>query len=284
MKHFNHRREPSGEISTNTINIIELGTRIAMAYLKLRIKLNEGHTGVPLGKLGDVTHQFVKFLESIATDLGVELKQNTWLATNFHNGSVLFDAVYQEEVPESVAREFNNCLEFVTDYDPNNCSTEIPVTEATLLEYGKFANCLDPGEEFKLGTFPMDDSKQQVKWHRIESRIVSQVQKAKEMPLSSYGSVQGGLHSLFKEAPNPYFKLRELSSKQLIQCSYKPALYPSVINGLKDGNAIIHATGYLQHDRATQTVTKMRVERIDKIEPLTEREFSVLFGMDPNFS
>ena len=52
-----------------------------MADLKLRIKLNEGHTGVPLGKLGDVTHQFVNFLKSIVTDLGVELKQNTWLAT-----------------------------------------------------------------------------------------------------------------------------------------------------------------------------------------------------------
>ena len=255
-----------------------------MADLRLRIKLNEGHTGVPLGKLGDVTHQFVKFLESIATDVGVELKQNTWLATNFHNGSVLFDAVYQEEVPESVTREINNCLEFVTDYDPNNFSTEIPVTEATLLEYGNFGNCLDPGEDFKLGIFPMDDSEQQVKWLRIEYGIVSQVQKAKEMPLSSYGSVQGSLHSLYKEAPSPYFKLRELSTAQLIQCLYDSTLYPSVINGLKDRNAIIHATGYLQLDRATQTVTKMRVERIDKVEPLTEREFSVLFGMDPKMT
>ena len=61
-------------------------------------------------------------------------------------------------------------------------------------------------------------------------------------------------------------------------------LYPSVINGLKDRNAIIHATSYLQLDRATQTVTKMRVERIDKVEPLTEREFSVLFSMYPKMT
>ena len=131
--------------------------------------------------------------------------------------------MYQRKYRSLLLEKLATVLEFVTDYDPNNCSTEIPVTEATLLEYGTFANCLDPGEEFKLGIFPMDDSKQKVKWHRIKSGIVSQVQKAKEMPLSSYGSVQGGLHSLFKEAPNPYFKLRELSTEQLVQCSYDSA-------------------------------------------------------------
>lgn len=250
-----------------------------MADLKLRIRLNEGRTGAPLEKMGDVTRQFERFLDSLAGDLGVESKRNAWLAVNFGNGSVRFDAAYQDEVPENVARKFNDCLAFVTDYDPDYEGTNGLVSEATLLEYGKIGACLDPDEVVSLGLFSIDEPRKRPKWRRIEYRRISRVRAAMETPLSSFGSVQGSLHSLFKEVASPYFTLRELSTGQLIRCSYSAELYPSVIRALEERTAVVHASGYLQYDRTKRAVGEMQVERIDKIEPLTDGEFSALFGL-----
>lgn len=255
-----------------------------MAQIKLRIELNKGRTGAPLDKLGDIARQMDRFLQSLATDLRLSIRTGEWLAVNFKNGSVSWDAAYQTEVSDAELRHFNECIEFVTDYDPETEGTNGLISDATLLEFGRIGERIDPDEIIGVGIYPTDAQRKRLRWRRIEYRGASRIRRAIETPIQSYGSIQGEMHSLVKGAADPYFQIREFASTQLIRCYYKTDLYADIYRALEHRNAVVHATGYMHLDRSRRAVQEMRVERLDKVEPLTEDEFLSLFGAAPDIT
>jgi hypothetical protein len=250
-----------------------------MAQIKLRIELNKGRTGAPLEKLGDVARQMERFLRALGADLNLESKRGEWLAVNFKNGSVAWDATYQNDVTDAQFRRFNQCVEFITDYDPETEGTNALVSDLTLLEYGRIGEHIDPDEVIGVGIYP--EGWKKLRWRRIEYRSTSRVRRAVETPIHSHGSVQGIMHSLVKGVVRPYFQIREFGSDQLIRCFYESYLYRDVHRALEHANAVVHATGYMQLDRARRTIDEMRVERLDRVEPLSDEEFRSLFGSVP---
>lgn len=250
-----------------------------MAQIKLRIEMNKGRAGAPLEKLGHITQQIDKFLRSLATDLNIEAKRGEWLALNFRNGSISYDAAYQVEVPDSKVKFFNQCVEFIADYDPDAEGSNGLVSDATLMEYARLGERIDPDETISLGIYTPD--RKRLKWRRVEYRKASRIRQAIEVPINSYGSVQGALHSLFKEAERPFFQLRELSTDNLVRCFYDDGLYGQIIDGLRHRAAIVHASGQMKFDRAKRVIGEMRVDRLDRVEPLTDDEFRSVFGMAP---
>jgi uncharacterized damage-inducible protein DinB len=86
------------------------------------------------------------------------------------------------------------------------------------------------------------------------------------------------MHSLVKGAPRPYFQIREFGNEQLVRCFYHSRLYREVHRALEHENAVVHATGEMQLDRARRAINQMTVERLDRVEPLTDEEFRSLFG------
>jgi hypothetical protein len=85
-----------------------------MAQIKLRIELNKGRTGAPLEKLGCVARQMERFLRALGADLNLETKRGEWLAINFKNGSVAWDATYQNDVTDAQFRRFNHLLVIIS--------------------------------------------------------------------------------------------------------------------------------------------------------------------------
>jgi hypothetical protein len=253
-----------------------------MAQVKVRIELNKGRTGAPLDKLGDVAKQLEKFLRSLATDLELDGPRGQWLAVNFRNGSISWDAALQDDVPEAQVRHFNECLEFIADFDPDSEGTNALVSNRTLLEYGRLGERIDADEVIGIGLY--NDARSRLKWRRIEYRQASRIRRAMEEPILSYGSVQGLLHSVILEAKRPHFMVHELGAQQIVRGYYEAALYDEVIRALAHRNAIIHATGDMKLDRATRAVTEMDVERIDRVEPLTDEEFRSFFGVAPHLT
>jgi hypothetical protein len=253
-----------------------------MAQVKVRIELNKGRTGAPLDKLGDVAKQFERFLRSLATDLQLEGARGEWLAVNFRNGSISWTAALQDDVPEAQVRHFNECLEFIADFDPDSEGTNAMVSNRTLLEYGRLGERIDADEVIGIGLY--SGARSRLKWRRIEYRRASRIRRAMEEPILSYGSVQGLLHSVILEAKRPYFMVHELSSEQPVRCYYELTLYDDVIKALAHRSAIIHATGDMKLDRATRSIGEMEVERIDRVLPLTDDEFRSFFGMAPDLT
>ena len=254
-----------------------------MAQIKLRIEMNKGRIGAPLEKLGDISRQIEKFLRALSADLKLEVKKGEWIAVNFKNGSVSYDASFEHEVTDSTFRHFNRCVEFVTDFDPETDGTNGMVSDATLLEYGRIGNHIDPDESIGIGLYT-GETRNPRKWRQVNYRKTSQIRDAMEMPIRSYGSVQGILHAWFKEAHSPYFQVREFSTDQLVKCIYGQGLYSTIVDAVKDRNAVVYATGFLKLDRAKRVVDEMLVERIDRVERLTDDEFSSFFGMAPDLT
>jgi hypothetical protein len=253
-----------------------------MAQLKLRIELNKGREGAPLDKLGDITRQMEKFLRALSDDLKLETKKGEWLGQNFRNGSVSYDACYQVDVPDSKIRHFNQCIEFVADYDPDAEGINGLVSDATLMEFGRLGERIDPDETIGLGIYSPD--RKRLKWRRVEYRKASKIRQAMEFPIQSYGSVQGVFHAWLKEAQHPFFQLRELATENLVKCFYEDGLYSQIVEGLKRRVSVVHVSGHMKLDRTKRAIDEMRVDRLDKIEEMSEDEFRSFFGSSPKFT
>jgi hypothetical protein len=145
-----------------------------MAQIKLRVELNKGRTGAPIEKLADVSRQLDKFLRALAVDLQIEVKKGEWLAVNFENGSVKYDAALQIDVREIEFRRFNGSIEFIADYDPDSEGSNGLVSDATLLE-GRIGTCIDPDEAVNLGIYAAPGSRKPKKWRQISYRSATRV-------------------------------------------------------------------------------------------------------------
>lgn len=254
-----------------------------MAQIKLRIELNKGRTGAPLDKLGEIARQLERFLRSLADDISIETKKGEWLAVNFKNGSVTYDASFQGDVSESRFSEFNRLIGFISDFDPDTESANALVSDATLLEYARIGEHIDPDETVGIGMYnPSGHGR--IKWRQITYRKTSSIRQAIETPILSYGSIQGLMHSLNLLGNRPFFQIREHATNTLVRCLYGNNLYPQIVEALRERNAVVHATGHMSLDRAKQTVSEMNVDRIDKVEPLTDGEFLGLFGSAPGLT
>jgi hypothetical protein len=253
-----------------------------MARLKVRFELNRGRTGAPMEKLGEISKQAEKFLRALAKDLSVETRKGGWLALEFKNGSVSFDAEYQTDVPEGVAREFSRALSFITDFDPDTEGANGLVSEATLMEYARIGGMIDPDEVIGLGIYNGDSKKP--KWRAITHLTMSQITSVLEAPIVSYGAVQGILHSWHMQAHHPYFHVRELATDHLVRCFYGSALHPRVAAATQEPATVVHVGGYLTLDRITKTITDMRADRLDKAEVLSGADFERFFGSAPELT
>ena len=136
-----------------------------MARVKVRFELNKGRIGAPLSKLGDISRQAEKFLRLLAADVKVATKADEWLAVNFRNGSVSYDAEFQGEITPAEVDAFNRNLEFLADYDPDAEGANGLVSPATALEFARLGTLIDPDEVIGLGIYGRERSR--LKWRRI---------------------------------------------------------------------------------------------------------------------
>ena len=78
-------------------------------------------------------------------------------------------------------------------------------------------------------------------------------------PREVWGEVQGVVHAFFKEVERPYLKIRELSTRQLVNCYFEPAMYGAAVEILSDPQAVVFVEGWLREDRETGQVTDIEV-------------------------
>jgi len=253
-----------------------------MARIKVRFELNKGRTGAPLSKLGDISKQAERFLRALAADLSIDAKAGEWLAVNFKNGSVSYDAEFQGEITGAEADAFNRGLEFLADFDPDHEGANGIVTTATVLEFAKMGSMIDPDEVIGFGIYGRDRAKP--KMRSITYARMAEKRAEIETPIPSYGSVQGIIHSLAKEAERPYFRIRELATSSLVNCFYPGRLYDDVARALQQRTNVLHVDGRMKLDRVSRSITEMSVERIATARMLAPAEFEAFFGSWSTFT
>jgi len=253
-----------------------------MASVKVRFELNKGRTGAPLSKLGDISKQAEKFLRALASDLSIDAKAGEWLAVNFKNGSVSYDAEFHGEITSAEVDSFNRCLEFLADFDSDSTGRNGAVTDATILEFARMGAMIDPDEVIGFGIYGRN--RQKPKMRSITYARLAERRAQMETPIPAYGSVQGIIHSLTKEAERPFFRLRELSTSSLVNCYYPGRLYDDVAKALQQRRNVLHVDGPMKFDRSTRAITELTVERIETARMLAPAEFEAFFGSCPNYT
>ena len=231
----------------------------AVARIKVRFEINKGRTGAPLSKLGKIAEQAERFLRSLASETNIDQRSGQWLAVNFKNGSVAYDAEFQGDVSPVTAEILNKHLLFAVDFDADVEGVNGLVSDATMGELAGLGKLIDPDEVIGVGIY---NGKAKPKWRRISYSQAERIRQRVEAPLPAHGSVQGIIHSLHKESVKPFFNLRELATETIVKCFYTVTQYGQVIEALKQRTAVLHIDGNINYDRRTRAPVDLRVERI----------------------
>jgi hypothetical protein len=252
-----------------------------MANLKIRIVLNKGRHGAPLTKLGKIAEQLERFLKAHAADCSIESKPGEWVAANFKNSSVEYDAEFLGAAPAGAAQVFVRGIEFLADYDPEQEGLQGMVGQAAALEYAKIGTLIDPGEEIGLGIYPAHGG--HPKWRQITYSRMALLRSEIETPIPTHGAVQGILHAWFKEARQPSFQIRELSTDALVRVFYPQSMYAQVVTAVQERATMLIVSGDILLDRATRQPIEMTAERLATIGMLSAAEFEAFVGSAPDF-
>lgn len=226
--------------------------------LKIRVEFNKGRVGMPLPKLAAATAETVKFLGMIARDLGLETDASEWLAERFENGSVDFDCRLGKPLAPPTLdlgrRAFRQVLS--NRFDDPEIATLIGA--ATRRQFASIAAPLDPDETARFGLYAADDAAPE-EWFVLGRDRLQETEEEAAGPRESWGEVQGVVHAFFKEVERPYLKIRELSTRQLVNCFFQPAMYHSAVEVLSDPQAVVFVEGLVREDPETGFATDIEV-------------------------
>lgn len=253
-----------------------------MATLRVRIELNKGRIGIPMDKLAKLTEETQKFLDMVGEDVEIEPEKGRWLATDFEEGSLCFTAKYVGEPDRIKVDKYNDALEFALTLDPDQIERDGPLRIVTLLQYSKIANPIDPDEVVGFGLYR--NEKDAPDWHYLNKDVSQKISARIETSVEYHGSVQGIIHSFYKEAKPPYFHIRELSTNELIKCFFSIEKYSAIIAALEKKEAIILVSGQFKASRVDREIEHLRVKRLETAPELSEEDFERFFGSAPGMT
>ncbi len=226
-----------------------------MATLRLRIEINKGRKGVPLDKLERVIRETRKFLSDMAEDLRVSEPED-WGGMDFRNGSLSYTAFNPSTVNPAVYSRFT---EGVTELASNRTPSFIRPT--TVTQFQEIVQPLVGDELLRLGLFPEDGKR--MKWLTVSKASLSPPLSLVQIERESIGSIQGVIHSLFKESKPPYFHLRDLFSGQLVKCSFGEDDYEAIVEALRVPDRVVHVHGLFRETGGTERrITSIEVDRV----------------------
>jgi hypothetical protein len=235
-----------------------------MANLKLKIEFNKGKAGIALDRLESVVEAVRRFLSSLGED--IELVEPTaWIGNDFKNGSVEFVTEYPRDVEVLKLTRFNSIVLAM-----GRSERPASVRDYTANQFFDLATVLDTGESAKMSVFAEDGRELPFE---ISRRTALAAQSLNLLPYrETLGSVQGTIHSWYRESKPPYFVLRELSSRNLITCIYEPSDYEAIYAAMAAREQIVHVRGMILTDTRKHEIKNVRVKNMILAEPFGYEE------------
>src|SRR4051794_39464694 len=170
-----------------------------MALIRVRFAVNEGGLGAPLDKLAEVAQEAERFLRTLAADLRMENTKGDWLAVNFANGSVSFDAAFESAPSVKAVHAYTAALRAITEFDPVEGMRHPDVSERTLEQFCRLGEIMASHERLGIGLYDGKADGAPEEWKYLTKGKVTEIKQELERPILVFGSVQGIIHSWFKE-------------------------------------------------------------------------------------
>ncbi len=96
-----------------------------------------------------------------------------------------------------------------------------------------------------------------------------------------HGEIQGVVHALYKETKRPKLSIRDLCTKQLVDCYFARDMYQGVVNLLRDEDAIIFVEGEVVEDAETGAIEEIDATEFTPAPPFDVDLFESQIGAFP---
>lgn len=259
-----------------------------MSRLRLKFKLNQGREGIPLDKFAEIAQEADKFLRMLAHDVKIDIPKGDLIAGQFKNGSVLFDVEYAGTSSDVEVQRYARGFEYVSAFpaqlkNKKTRSIQDLINVSTLAQYAKIGKVMDPDEKLGMAVY-RNRGVQDKDWRYLSTRRSAEIYEALAATVEYSGSLQGAIFAFHKESRPPYFTIKELSSGTLVNCLFAPHQYKSIVEVLRDRDAIVHVNGLVKASRIDRKPVRMQVEYIEPAEKLTDEDIEHFFGCAPNLT
>jgi hypothetical protein len=229
-----------------------------------------------LEQLANIADDTAHFLIDLGEDLGLPNSRN-WVAENFGNGSVVFD-LENPDVEEYESDLWRRGLRTVMANDLSD-ELNVRVRYRTRQQYRAIARNITPDEKLEFAVYSSNGE------IRESFRLAPGQEPALEEPEESswkyQGEIQGIIHSFIKEAKRPKLVLRELSTKQLVNCYFSRVMYPHAVALLEDEEAVVMVEGTVTENRNDGLVTDIEVSDFTPCPDFDLEKFEKMIGAFP---
>lgn len=252
--------------------------------LRVKVELNKGRRGISTRKLPKLIQEIGQFLEMLSEDVNITGQSGEWIAVDFHNSSLVYTNEKADPVELPKSREFKAALRSVVGNTPDS-----RLRRATLVQYSRIAEPMDSEEEVHLA-IEEDETKEQLEvdsppteeWLTINKHDALTVGRDAAARVRAVAGIQGVVHSIFFGSAPPHFNLRELSTGELIKCTYNHKRhYQEIADALQRAGAVLHVYGTTTTDLVDRNLMVMSVDRIIPADPMMPEEFEKFFGCAP---
>jgi hypothetical protein len=243
---------------------------------KLKIELNKGQHGVELEKLATIARDTAKFLTSLSVDLGDP--EAEWIADNFKSGSVCFEVQSRREI-KSEPQMWRNAMHAVMANDFSDDILNVRIRPETRARFFDISKALPEGDSAAFGICENGDESN-VEWHRLDKQFASEASTAVAPKNNSHGEIQGIVHAFFKETKSPKLVIRELSTRNLIDCFFDETMYQHAVELLRDKDGVIFVEGTAS-ETETGEISEIHVSDFTPAPEFFEGVFESMIGTFP---
>ena len=251
-----------------------------MSRLRIRMVLNEGGEGAPLGQIIDVSREFERFLRYLAEDSGIAVSRKDWVAREFENSSVRFNVEAPESADEREIEEFNRKFAAVDSFDADAAGLPAGIRFITVLQYAKAADALAAHENVSFGLYHANGDKP-FEYKRLSKLKANELQQRLNERAVFKTTVQGTMHNIGIE--ESYFNLRERKSGRLLRCDYPAALYDEVHEASASPDTLVYVRGHVSQRRVDRYIESVKVQQV-RAAPAFPDVFNNLFGKYPDYT
>jgi hypothetical protein len=246
-----------------------------MAELKIKIELNKGRTGVPLERLAKVADEARKFLEMFGDD--IDLGEGQWIAENFTNNSVAYDANFIGETTNRALTIAHKALKHLTDPKRTPDDLAYGIRRETFFQFGKMASPLPEDDALIIGLYngkpdPETRTLSKERFLAIERQIVEKT--------THYGGLQGVITALFKGSSTIW--VHDLSTGAKVVCEFAADEYEKVWKLLESRDTIVNVEGWIT--KKPGEVSHLKIATIEPSAEYQAGDLEKFFGIDPNFT
>jgi hypothetical protein len=238
----------------------------------IRIKIEGRSAGASMDKLAAVLSNATKFLKMLSVDLGEPSEE--WVAGEFVNGSVGW---------LSENRRFQSCdlweraLHETASGSVNDGEINLRIRRETRLQYFKIGLDDDDMEKVTIGISRNGDSNNLV-FYPVRRSAAADFDPAIPLAFKYHGEIQARVHAFYKGSKRPKLVVRELSTKQLVNCFFRPDMYEHAVATLEEKDAVLFVEGEVSEDSETGYITDIEVSDFHLAPEFDAAEMESLIG------